>query len=210
MRNIQFALIREGTSDDGLADIIRALLGRAGVGGVIGAPRDYQGTTKVKLEKLLAEEISPDLIFVHRDSDSRDASARHDEIALAARELGCESKVIAVVPIQETEAWLLTDEAAIRAVVGRPSGRNPLGLPAVRDIEKTSDPKSRLEDACRIACEKTGVRLKRESREFPRYRTNLLQRLDIDGPVNELSSWRKFVHDLNAAASRVMSETPER
>lgn len=42
MGDIQFALIREGTSDDGLADLIRALLARAGATGVNGAPRDAE------------------------------------------------------------------------------------------------------------------------------------------------------------------------
>ena len=203
MRDIQFALVREGPSDDGLAILIRALLGRTGVPGVIGAARNYQGTTKTKLAQVLAEEVVPDLIFVHRDSDSRDAAERHDEIASAASELGCDDKVVAVVPVQETESWLLTDESAIRTVVGRPKGRTALGLPAVRSIEATANPKEILEAACKIACGKSGARLKAASRNFPRYRATLIERLDLDGPVNELASWRRFVDDLNAAAERV-------
>ena len=55
----------------------------------------------------------------------------------------------------------------------------------------------------------TGARLKAASRNFPRYRATLIERLDLDGPVNELASWRQFVEDLTAAAGRVMSETAE-
>lgn len=209
MRDIQFVLVREGPSDDGLAILIRALLGRTGVPGVIGAARNYQGTTKTKLAQVLAEEVVPDLIFVHRDSDSRDAAERHDEIASAAIELGCHDKVVAVVPVQETESWLLTDESAIRTVVGRPKGRTALELPAVRSIESTANPKEILKAACRIACEKSGARLKAASRNLPTYRATLIERLDLDGPINELASWRRFVDDLNAAAERVMSDAAE-
>jgi hypothetical protein len=129
VRDIQFALVREGQSDDGLAVLIRVLLSRSVVPGVIGASRNYQGSTKQKLAQVLAEDIVPDLIFIHRDSDSRDSTGRHAEITSAAIELGCESKVVAIVPVQETEAWLLTEESAIREVVGRPSGKAPLGCP---------------------------------------------------------------------------------
>ena len=42
MGDIQFALIREGTSDDALVPLIRKLLVRAGAAGVNGAPRDAE------------------------------------------------------------------------------------------------------------------------------------------------------------------------
>lgn len=209
MRDVQFALVREGNSDDGLAVLIRALLARAGAPGVIGAARPYKGTTKQKLEQVLAEDVVPDLILVHRDSDTRDPGQRHAEITAAATELGCVDKVVAVVPVQETEGWLLTDESAIRAVVGRPGGTAALGLPAVRRIEETANPKEILEAAFKIACEKSGARLKAVSRQFPRYRATLLERLDIDGPVKDLASWQRFVDDLTAAAEKLLSEAPE-
>lgn len=210
MRDVQFALVREGNSDDGLAVLIRALLARAGVPGVIGAPRDYKGTIMEKLEQVLSEDVVPDLIFVHRDADARDPAGRYTEIGTAATQLRTSDKVVAIVPVQETEAWLLTDESEIRRVVGRPGGKAALGLPAVQRIEDTSDPKGLLKAACRVACEKRGARLKSASRQFPRYRANLLERLDIDGPVNGLASWRRFVDDLNAAAAQIVSDGTER
>jgi len=205
VRDVQFTLVREGSSDDGLTFLIRKLLARAGVPSVIGAARDYKGTTKEKLQRVLAEQPSADLVFVHRDADARDAEGRHDEISLAATELDSLDKVVAIVPVQETEAWLLTDESAIRSVVGRPSGKLALGLPAVRRIESAASPKEILESACKIACEKSGARLKAATRQFPMYRATLLERLDIDGPVNQLSSWRRFVDDLQAAAEAILS-----
>ncbi|WP_084361677.1 DUF4276 family protein [Herbiconiux solani] len=204
MTDLQYALIREGTSDDGLIPHISALLLRAGASAVIGAARQYKGSTRERLSQLLAEPKPPALIFVHRDSDSADPSSRHQEIAAAASALGCVERVIPVVPVQELEAWLLTDEGSIRAVVGRPSGRTPMGLPALRNIETTSSPKEVLQNACLIASEKTGVRRKKERGQFNVRRASLLERIDIDGAVTSLASWQRFVGDLTTAAVRAL------
>ncbi|ORW93956.1 hypothetical protein AWB92_12540 [Mycobacterium sp. IEC1808] len=206
MRDLQFALVREGNSDDGLVALIRVLLARTSVPGVIGGRRTYKGTTKEKLEQVLAEDVVPDLIFVHRDSDARNPAVRYTEIQGAADELDCTDKIVAVVPVQETEGWLLTDESAIRTVVGRPGGRAALGLPPIRQIEATANPKEILKEACKIASEKSGARLQKVAHQFPRHRATLLERLDVDGPVNQLVSWRRFVEDLSTAATRALSD----
>lgn len=203
--DLRFALIREGTSDDGLIPHIRELLIRAGAPAVVGAARQYKGSTKDRLQQVFREPSSPDLVFVHRDADAVDPDPRLHEIAGAASELGHSEQVVAVVPVQELEAWLLTDESAIRSVVGRPNGRASLGLPAIRRIEATARPKEVLQTACLTACERSGARRKREQTQFSTRRAILLERLDIDGSVTELPSWQRFVRDLNAAASRKLS-----
>lgn len=205
MVGLQFALIREGTSDDGLIPHIRELLIRAGAHAAIGAARQYRGSTKERLQQVLLEPSSPGLVFVHRDADAADPVPRLEEIASAADDLGCSDQVVAVVPVQELEAWLLTDESAIRSVVGRPKGRLRLGLPSVRRIEATSRAKEVLQTACIDASEKTGARRKKEMVQFPTRRATLLERLDIDGRVTELHSWQRFVSDLNAAATRALT-----
>lgn len=48
--DLRFALIREGTSDDGLIPHIRELLIRAGAPAVVGAARQYKGSTKDRLQ----------------------------------------------------------------------------------------------------------------------------------------------------------------
>ena len=49
-----FALVREGTSDDGLIPHLRELLVRAGLSEVIGSSRDYQGTVQERLAQVQA------------------------------------------------------------------------------------------------------------------------------------------------------------
>lgn len=206
MREISFALLREGNSDEGLVAHIRSMLLDAGADSAVGAPRAYPGTIAERLARVLAEPSLVDIVFVHRDSDQRDPNPRYIEIEHAvAPNRGWEDRVVAVVPVQELEAWLLTDAAAIRAVVGKPTGRTDLNLPPVNRIESTARPKERLRDACVAATESTGARRRSAARNFSRYRETLLERLDPTGPVATLSSWQAFERDTKAAARSVLA-----
>lgn len=207
MNPLTFALIREGTSDDGLVAHIRTLLLACGASSVLGAPREYKGTTEERIAHVLEEESIVDLIFVHRDADSRDPSTRRTEISAAAVKLNHASKVVPIVPVQELEAWLLADEAAIRQVAGRPNSRVDLKLPSVTKIESTNSPKEVLKAACVAATESTGARRQRHTRNFPRMRSTLLERLEHDGPVQQLPSWQAFVHDVTAKAAEIAANT---
>lgn len=177
---------------------------RAGIPSVTGAPRQYRGSTEQRIRQVLGEPVAPPLIFVHRDADSSDPIPRYIEVGSAAQALGCEGKVVAVVPVQELEAWLLTEEQAIREVVGRPNGRTSLNLPPVRRLEGTASPKEVLQQALLDASDRSGARLKKERGQFSNRRAALLGRLDIDGPVSQLPSWQRFVNDLNGAAARIL------
>jgi hypothetical protein len=100
-----------------------------------------------------------------------------------------------------TEAWLLLDEAAIRDVAGRPSGRVALDLPEPGDVERLDDPKGKLQEALLTAGETTGRRRKQFERDFGRHRALLLERLDPTGPVRHLAAWQRLhreVHDAMA------------
>ena len=92
-----------------------------------------------------------DIVFVHRDAELRDAvSQREQEIAAAVATLPTPKPVIAIVPVRMTEAWLLTDEQAIRKAAGNPHGTALLALPALHQIEAI-DAKARLFEALRSA-----------------------------------------------------------
>jgi hypothetical protein len=103
---------------------------------------------------------------------------------------------VAVVPIHETEAWLLTDEAAIRRVAGRPNGREPLNLPPIQQIEQTKCPKERLEAALLAAAQPlSGQRLARFRHDFGQRRRQLLEELPLDGPLEHLRAWCRLRDD---------------
>ena len=204
---INFAFLREGTSDDGLMPHLRELLVRAGLEEVVGTARDYKGAVVDCLRQVLDEEAPVDVIFVHRDSDSRSDRAPRNEIAGAVQTLGdgLTAEVVPVVPIQELEAWILLDEAAIRTVVGKPSKRNPLAVPRPNRIEHTASPKEVLQRALLDASNTTGRRHKEERRRFPDRRRTLLERIDIDGPIRELSAWQSLERDIEEAAANLLA-----
>lgn len=198
---VTFFLLCEGSSDEPLVEHIETLVARLGVPEVLGIPRSGGGSVSEKLAAIRDEGVAFDFVVVHRDADGRDADARLAEVRDALAQtglLGCP-----LVPVQMTEAWLLVDETAIRAAVGRPSGREPLGLPRRASIEAQHDPKAVLKSALVTAAGGTGRRHKQAVRQWSSYRRILLQRLDIDGPVTELASWRQLVDDLTAVVDRL-------
>jgi hypothetical protein len=123
---------------------------------------------------------------------------------------------VAVVPVQETEAWLLLDESAIRRVAGKPSGRNDLNLPRPANVETVARPKERLKGALLAAAEVTGRRRKRFEADFASQRRLLLQRLPVGGPLSQVPAWvamkaalKKAIARLNAARELSSAETDQ-
>jgi len=182
---------------------LRTLLIRFGATEAVGQPRDYRGTPLNKLRLFRAEGISTDLVFIHRDADRARPEDRRAEIGDAAADCALPSLVIPVVPVQELEAWLMTDAQALRQIVGRPNGRAELGIPRLAAIETTPSPKERLRDALLAASEATGRRRVQERKDFEKRRRALLERLDIDGPVRQLAAWRQLEADIQAAVTNL-------
>jgi hypothetical protein len=176
---------------------IRSLLVRAGASSAIGDSRPYRGTASACIARVSEEAEPVDLIFFHHDSDSSSHVKVYDQIVDAAKATdGWQNRIVPVVPVQELEAWLLTDEQAIRDAVGRSSGRTPLGLPKLKQIEARSSPKELLQNALLAASEASGAKRRREIRQFGVRRSTLINRLDLDGSIRNLPSWRRFNEDL--------------
>jgi hypothetical protein len=203
---IHFVFVGEGSSDDGLIPHLENLCIEAGATEVTGVALDFRRLpeavghsvqAKVRAASFLEPEAN--LLFVHRDADSRDGSARYDEVAGAAAACGCRQPVVCVVPVQETEAWLLLDESAIRRVVGRPAGTVRLDLPKPDAVERLARPKERLKAVLAVASETSGRRLERVKQDFPQHRRALLQDLPTTGPLESVSSWERMRRDLAAA-----------
>ncbi len=212
---IHFVLVGEGSSDDGLIPHLENLCIELGASEVTGASLDYQRlkqsirkTVEAKLQAAMLLEPTANLFFVHRDADSQDPVPRISEITEAVSRCGLEKPWVSVVPVQETEAWLLLDEAAIRTVAGRPRGRRSLDLPHPREVESVTSPKEKLQEALVNASELIGRRLARFRREFPAHRHLLLQRLPTGGALFEVQSWSRLRDGLGQAVSILSEETP--
>jgi len=209
---IHFVLIGEGTSDSGLIPHLEELCIFAGADEVSGTSPDFQrlrmpvgGQVESKVRATLLLEPNANLIFVHRDADSRDPEPRYAEISQAINAAHCTKPHVAVVPVQETEAWLLLDENAIRLTAENPRGRRNLGLPRATRVEIVARPKERLQRTLVSASERSGRRLERFKRDFPTHRRLLLQRLPIGGPLNSVSSWVRMREDLENTI-RIMND----
>lgn len=195
----QFALLHEGPSDAGLVAVLETLLAEAGFDEVYGEAHLKVGSIGKTLASMAKNLEFFHLVFVHRDADSAGRDARVAEISRSAVNVtwaeGDEPRVVPVVPVTKTEAWLLLDEMAIRAVCGNPRGAEALNLPKPREIEGIADPKKLLFDALRKAAPRRGRR-RITDREMGLWRSRLLKRLDVHGPVEELSAWRALKQDI--------------
>ena len=191
------ALLGEGTSDRALMPVLRWVVERA-----TPAPFTIEWVPSARLSmgpRLVdkvrgALQVQPcDLLFVHRDADNLRPEVRTEEVHSA---VGAHPHV-AVVPVRTTEAWLLIDEAAIRAAAGRVSGKEPLALPAVARIEQMSDPKRILRDALVLAHGGTGRRARQFHPDDARHRLAVL--VDDWSPLRQLSAFQRLESDTRAA-----------
>ena len=201
--------IGEGTSDTPLGQIVASLFDRLGVQVDVITPdfvrlprvaKDVGARIRASL-KLTDNPI--DVFIIHRDADSRDCSSRRAEIARALKQIPEAQVHVPVVPIQATESWLLLDERQIRVVAGNPRGRMPLGLPDSSHVESRTEPKRILAQALLLASDSTGRRKDRVSKRFSEHRRTLLSRLDLDGPITQLSSFQRLLRDVEAAATEM-------
>ncbi|WP_129627014.1 DUF4276 family protein [Candidatus Oscillochloris fontis] len=204
---VQFLLIGEGSTEHGLIDHLTSLCIASGASEASGSVPPFERLQvgvghDLVLRLRAAHQLNPsaNLYFLHRDADASDATPRYDEMTRAVRASGINPTYVAVVPIHETEAWLLTNEAAIRRVAGRPNGHDPLNLPPLQRIEQTSHPKERLEAALLAAAQPlAGKRLTSFRRNIDRRRQQLLEELPLGGALEQLEAWRRLRDDTVAA-----------
>ena len=206
-RSVSLAFLCEGSSDTELIAHLETLLVPFGAQEATGQPGPQKGTIPARLQQLLTEATGAgiNMVFIHRDSDGPDRDGREREIRRGVEESGFPHPFIPVIPVQETEAWLLLDEQAIRDVVAS-KGKQPLRLPKPNAIEGTRNPKEILQKALLTASETSGRRLKKEKNSFNHHRRVLLQRLDPFGAVRDLPSWQRLERDFQRALAQLENQ----
>ena len=198
---LRYTLLGDGTSDRALMPVLRWLLLQSGTPLPLSEswadPRRLQAKTNKLTDRLpKALELYPcDLLFVHRDAEKESAAVRHSEIAEALDYLRLATPTIAVVPVRMTEAWLLLDEAAIRQAAGNPNGRVRLGIPNVKELETLPDPKEKLNEALRAACELGGRRLAQFRRDEALRRVRVADLVEDYSSLRHLASFVRFQQD---------------
>ena len=197
---VRFLLICEGSSDTALVHHIQALLIDCGASEADGIAWYRGRRVKDKIRHGLQYHGGVDLLFVNRDADSAGAEARFAEIGKGIAAADYHGRWVGVVPVRMTEAWLLTDEAAIRRVAGRPRGTEPLDLPPPHGLEDVSNPKQMLRDVLLKAGAPGGARRrKRFASDFDAFRKQLAENLPVGGSLEQLDAWVRFRDDVTAA-----------
>ncbi|MGC4057782.1 MAG: hypothetical protein QM743_06625 [Chitinophagaceae bacterium] len=155
MPELQYTLIGDGSSDKALMRIIEWLLNdlyhRLPVKGSFADFRDLRNPpAKGDIEGQIRHALyyyPCDILFYHRDAESTDTGIverRKQEIYTNINHTIAPEKVVCIVPVVMTEAWLLLDEEAIKKASGNRNFAGPLNLPAVQGLEQHRDPKERL------------------------------------------------------------------
>ncbi|RIV40619.1 DUF4276 family protein [Micromonospora radicis] len=160
MRYLTSALVSEGSSDD---QFLPRLLGRAltelcntefedAVDVADVQPiRDRSGPSSVADVIRLVDQhrASFSMIFFHRDQGTNADRVATEWIQPIREMWGSRAEqLVALVPVRETEAWLLADGDALRSALGVPNWSDAsMGLPAQpAQVERLPDPKRVLSD----------------------------------------------------------------
>lgn len=169
MDRFSFTLLSDGSSDRALIPIMTWVLQHHGQIPLAQGQWADLGVLRARVTDLaermrLALELYPcELLCVHRDAEKQEPQLRYQEVGDAWRRLNGKVSTVpllCVVPVRMQEAWLLSDEGAIRTAAGNPRGKEPLSLPGVEKLESLADPKEVLHTALRRASGLTGRRLK--------------------------------------------------
>jgi len=211
MNCLRFTLVGEGSSDKNLIPILEWAVRQQGV--EVAQGQFARWDLLPKRPATIAEKIIAglslydecDLLFVHRDADqSDDPTPRRREIEAAVSEAKATQAIsipsLPVIPIRETEAWLLIEEKAIRKAANNPNGKNDLKLPSHKRIEKCTDPKKELQRVLRTATEWSPQRLKRFDTETAMAR--IAEHISDFSQLRKLTAFQRLESDLAALRAR--------
>jgi len=203
---LRYLFLAEGSSDLALSDHLARLCIDAGAAEAQDVSPDLSLVRPVPGKRLVdglrcSLDLEPDvdLVFLHRDANGVGRAARLREMKQAMEQHGRGLPWVPVIPVPETEAWLLLNEQNIREVAGNPRGTQALDLPKLSRIEAMREAKESLQRALALAAGASGRRARRSASDFVHQRRELVSRLDPEGPVSELLSWRQLTQDLAVA-----------
>jgi Domain of unknown function (DUF4276) len=137
-----------------------------------------------------------DLLLYHHDGSPHGTSqAKVTEVCSSlARER--REPVVPVVPVRETEAWMLADPDAVASLLGvRPASMTTSGFPVrAKDVEEVADPKQLLKSAMEsCAGHGTGLRIPKQDLFLV-----LAERIDLDR-LREVPSFARWWTDMTEA-----------
>lgn len=151
-----------------------------------------------RIGRRLRDEQGWNLAVLHADADDRTPDqARRERVDPVRRaiepDLGSNQRLVGLIPVRMTEAWLLCDPDAFRVALGSTLSDEALGIPA--EPEAVLAPKAALRAAIDRA---RGGRRARRSLAGPDYTARIAEELDLDRLLR-LRSARSFRDEAQAA-----------
>lgn len=153
----------------------------------------------LKASKKGMDELGIQIICVHADADNSSAiDTYRNRINTAKMELANQNEadyckiLVAIVPIQETESWLLADKELLKQEIGTNKTDNELGIN--RLPENISNPKEAISNAIRIAREGLTQRRRNDLTIADLY-LPIGQSIDLD-KLENLSSYQDFKNNV--------------
>lgn len=140
------------------------------------------------------------ILFVHADGAGNAAKIFREQVDPAlqklAAEFGRSTAGVPVVPVRETEAWVIVDGDALRSVLGATLSNPEMGLPnSMREAEREQDPKAVLEHACKVA---TQAGRRRKPVSASRYLNALGEQVSLE-KLRGLEAFQRLEKDLRQA-----------
>lgn len=150
--------------------------------------------------KMAKEEYDVLMLFVHTDADCNDDSIVFNSKIIPAKtfleeqddELVCK-KVIAIVPVQMTEAWMLADKNLLKDEIGIEGTDIDLGIH--RRPEEISNPKAVIENIIRLSKESQVKRKRRSGLNISDLYQIIGQKIELS-ELESLPSYNKFKSSL--------------
>jgi hypothetical protein len=189
------ALLADGTSDRALIHIILWTLRDLRPGGEFSRIEFFPRRHDVLFQRVddILKDYGPDILFVHRDAENQSIEDRILEIPVKDR-------LVPIIPVRMTEAWLLINENAIRHAASNPNGDVSLKLPSLKSLEK-SQAKSVLRELLMTASGNTGRRLKKFNVDRAVHRVAEL--IDDFSPLKKLSAYAAFRQRLDESLTHL-------
>lgn len=140
------------------------------------------------------------ILFVHTDSDNRDDANVFNTKIIPAIELVYQQtddtvcrKIVAIVPIQMTESWMLADKELLKNEIGIEGSDVDLGLH--RNPEEIANPKAVIENIIRISKENQVKRKRNKGLTVSDLYQIMGQKIEL-AELEKLPSYLKFKNSL--------------
>jgi hypothetical protein len=140
------------------------------------------------------------ILFIHTDSDNRDDSIIFSTKIIPSKELIDEQedekvckKIVAIVPIQMTESWMLADKELLKNEIGIEGSDLELGIH--KNPEEIANPKAVIENIIRLSKEKQVKRKRNKGLTISDLYQIIGQKTDVS-QLEKLPSYMKFKNSL--------------